>query len=181
MEVLEYQLPEERIAWKPKDKRSDAKLLCAKAGNITDEKFSDISKIIGGKHHLILNETKVVNARLHLRKVTGGVLEVFCLEPAEGDITEKLAQTGQVEWRCLLGGAKKWKEGFIVAEEFYCGNKLQLKAEKIGFFDGAFKLAFSWSSPKLSFSEILEIFGKTPLPPYIKRSAETSFSKGKYI
>ena len=174
MEVLEYQLPEERIAWKPKDKRSDAKLLCAKAGNITDEKFSDISKIIGGKHHLILNETKVVNARLHLRKVTGGVLEVFCLEPAEGDITEELAQTGQVEWRCLLGGAKKWKEGFIVAEEFYCGNKLQLKAEKIGFFDGAFKLAFSWSSPKLSFSEILEIFGKTPLPPYIKRSAETS-------
>ena len=174
MEVLEYQLPEERIAWKPKDKRSDAKLLCAKAGNITDEKFSDISKIIGGKHHLILNETKVVNARLHLRKATGGVLEVFCLEPAEGDITEKLAQTGQVEWRCLLGGAKKWKEGFIVAEEFYCGNKLQLKAEKIGFFDGAFKLAFSWSSPKLSFSEILEIFGKTPLPPYIKRSAETS-------
>jgi S-adenosylmethionine:tRNA ribosyltransferase-isomerase len=174
MKVLEYQLPEERIAWKPKDKRSDAKLLCAKAGNITDEKFSDISKIIGGKHHLILNETKVVNARLHLRKVTGGVLEVFCLEPAEGDITEKLAQTGQVEWRCLLGGAKKWKEGFIVAEEFYCGNKLQLKAEKIGFFDGAFKLAFSWSSPKLSFSEILEIFGKTPLPPYIKRSAETS-------
>ncbi|MFT5009500.1 MAG: S-adenosylmethionine:tRNA ribosyltransferase-isomerase [Pseudomonadales bacterium] len=174
MEVLEYQLPEERIAWKPKDKRSDAKLLCAKAGNITDEKFSDISKIIGGKHHLILNETKVVNARLHLRKPTGGALEVFCLEPAEGDITEKLAQTGQVEWRCLLGGAKKWKEGFIVAEEFYCGNKLQLKAEKIGFFDGAFKLAFSWSSPKLSFSEILEIFGKTPLPPYIKRSAETS-------
>ena len=174
MKVLEYQLPEERIAWKPKDKRSDAKLLCAKAGNITDEKFSDISKIIGGKHHLILNETKVVNARLHLRKVTGGVLEVFCLEPAEGDITEKLAQTGQVEWRCLLGGAKKWKEGFIVAEEFYCGNKLQLKAEKIGFFDGAFKLAFSWSSPKLSFSEILEIFGKTPLPPYIRRSAETS-------
>jgi S-adenosylmethionine:tRNA ribosyltransferase-isomerase len=174
MKVLEYQLPEERIAWKPKDKRSDAKLLCAKAGNITDEKFSDISKIIGGKHHLILNETKVVNARLHLRKVTGGVLEVFCLEPAEGDITEELAQTGQVEWRCLLGGAKKWKEGFIVAEEFYCGNKLQLKAEKIGFFDGAFKLAFSWSSPKLSFSEILEIFGKTPLPPYIKRSAETS-------
>ena len=174
MKVLEYQLPEERIAWKPKDKRSDAKLLCAKAGNITDEKFSDISKIIGGKHHLILNETKVVNARLHLRKATGGVLEVFCLEPAEGDITEKLAQTGQVEWRCLLGGAKKWKEGFIVAEEFYCGNKLQLKAEKIGFFDGAFKLAFSWSSPKLSFSEILEIFGKTPLPPYIKRSAETS-------
>jgi S-adenosylmethionine:tRNA ribosyltransferase-isomerase len=174
MEVLEYQLPEERIAWKPKDKRSDAKLLCAKAGNITDEKFSDISKIIGGKHHLILNETKVVNARLHLRKSTGGALEVFCLEPAEGDITEKLAQTGQVEWRCLLGGAKKWKEGFIVAEEFYCGNKLQLKAEKIGFFDGAFKLAFSWSSPKLSFSEILEIFGKTPLPPYIKRSAETS-------
>ena len=174
MKVLEYQLPEERIAWKPKDKRSDAKLLCAKAGNITDEKFSDISKIIGGKHHLILNETKVVNARLHLRKSTGGALEVFCLEPAEGDITEKLAQTGQVEWRCLLGGAKKWKEGFIVAEEFYCGNKLQLKAEKIGFFDGAFKLAFSWSSPKLSFSEILEIFGKTPLPPYIKRSAETS-------
>ena len=174
MEVLEYQLPDEKIAWKPKDKRSDAKLLCAKSGNITDEKFSDISKIIGGKHHLILNETKVVNARLHLRKATGGVLEVFCLEPAEGDITEKLAQTGQVEWRCLLGGAKKWKEGFIVAEEFYCGKKLQLKAEKIGFFDGAFKLAFSWSSPKLSFSEILEIFGKTPLPPYIKRSGETS-------
>jgi len=174
MEVLEYQLPEERIAWKPKDKRSDAKLLYAKSGTIKDEKFSDISKIIGGKHHLILNETKVVNARLHLKKPTGGVLEVFCLEPAEGDITEKLAQTGQVEWRCLLGGAKKWKEGFILAEELYGGEKLQLKAEKIGFFDGAFKLAFSWSSPKLSFSEILEIFGKTPLPPYIKRSAETS-------
>ena len=101
MKVLEYQLPEERIAWKPKDKRSDAKLLCAKDVNINDEKFSDISKIIGGKHHLILNETKVVNARLHLRKVTGGVLEVFCLEPAEGDITDKLAQTGQVECRCL--------------------------------------------------------------------------------
>lgn len=174
MKVLEYQLPEERIAWKPKDKRSDAKLLYAKSGNITDKKFSDVSKIIGGKYHLILNETKVVNARLHLKNPTGGSLEVFCLEPEGGDISEKLAQTDQVEWRCLLGGAKKWKEGFIVAEEFYAGKKLQLKAEKIGFFNGAFKLAFSWSSPKLSFSEILEIFGKTPLPPYIKRSAETS-------
>lgn len=172
MEGLEYELPEEIIAWKPKSKRSDAKLLYYKSGEIKDDNFSNLSKIIGKKHHLILNETKVVNARIHFKKSTGGILEVFCLEPSKGDITEQLAKTGRVEWKCLVGGAKKWKEGLIYAEADNKGEKLLLKAEKLGFFEGTFNLVFSWSIPEMSFSEILEIFGKIPLPPYIKRSAE---------
>ncbi|MFK7757172.1 MAG: S-adenosylmethionine:tRNA ribosyltransferase-isomerase [Flavobacteriales bacterium] len=174
MEILDYTLAPEKIAFKPKNKRSDSKLLFYNSGQIRDYEFSQITNIISQEYDLVLNETKVVNARIFFQKPTGGIIEVFCLEPATGDVTERLAQAESVLWRCMIGGAKKWKEGVISVSSLKSDETepLVLSAERIQDEDGTYILKFSWSKKGLTFSEILDEFGKIPLPPYIKRKPE---------
>ncbi len=173
MSVLEYHLPEEKIALKPKEERSDSQLLVYKSGRIVDSTFSHIIDHLPKNTSLVFNETKVVNARLYLNKPTGAKIEVFCLEPAHGEVSERLTQKKSVEWNCLLGGAKKWKEGPISAKVFMDDQEVVLSAEKVNFENGVFTLKLSWTPEHLTFSEILESFGKIPLPPYLNRAAET--------
>ncbi len=172
MNVLDYNLPAERIAEKPTSKRSESKLLHYHSGKIKDYEFKDITDILSSQVTLVLNETKVVNARIHFNKPTGGLIEVFCLEPAEGDITVELARKNQVRWKCMLGGAKKWKEGKITAST--PDEDVVLYAEKVSNSEGVFILEFSWENDEMTFSEVLEKLGKIPLPPYIKRDAQES-------
>lgn len=174
MEILDYLLPQEKIAFRPKDQRSDSKLLHYNSGNIIDYHFSDITELLDSDCSLVLNETKVVNARIFFQKSTGGIIEVFCLEPAEGDVTQMLAQRENVLWRCMIGGAKKWKEGVITVTDLNnsATDALVLTAERVKDDDGTFILKFSWNQTHLTFSEILDKFGKIPLPPYIKRAPE---------
>lgn len=171
MSILEYDLPEDKIAQKPKQNRSDSKLLIYNSGKLEDSVFSDLPHYFPNDYSLVFNQTKVVNARLYLNKSTGAKIEVFCLEPTTGDVAEELTKTGSVEWNCLLGGAKKWKEGEISASTLIGSKEVTLCAEKIAFNEGVFTLKLSWSEVDLSFSEILEAFGKIPLPPYMKRDA----------
>jgi len=169
MNILSYDLPSEKIALKPKSKRSESKLLFYNKGEIKNKLFSDLPSLLNNSTTLVLNETKVINARLFLFKPTGSRIEVFCLEPHLGDISVQLSCTGTVKWNCLLGGAKKWKEGPISHSVDHLNGNLVLTAEKISDQDGVFTLQFSWSDKSLTFGEILEIFGQIPLPPYIKR------------
>ncbi len=172
MDILDYHLPPERIAFQPHDERSDSKLLFYNQGRIKDLVFASITSLINTDYHLILNETKVVNARIYFKKETGAIIEVFCLEPTNGEVTEQLTLTEKVRWNCMVGGAKKWKGGRIIAEATIGEKAISLYAEKIEVREGVFELEFSWSQPTLSFSEVLEIFGRVPLPPYIKRAAD---------
>ena len=83
---------------------------------------------------LVFNDTKVVEARLLFQKPTGGVIEIFCLEPHEQypDITTAMLQHEKVLWHCLIGGASKWKHGQILEKKInYNSKELILNASYI--------------------------------------------------
>ncbi len=175
-----YSLPEEKIAKYPLIQRDDSKLLIYKDGNITEEIYRNIADQIPEESLLIFNDTKVVEARLFFQKQTGGIIEIFCLEPHDqySDITSAMRQNEKILWRCLIGGASKWKHGQILEKIIILQeNKFILKAKFIEKADDSFIIELSWNDPTLSFAEVLHLAGAIPLPPYLKRNAEAGDAK----
>ncbi len=167
----DYPLPKERIAYHPLDSRSSSKLLHFD-GSVHDRTFSDLPNLLDENHCLVFNNTRVINARIWFRKSTGKIIEIFCLEPKNLDMAEALAQKCEATWICLIGGAKAWKESelkqSVVIDEVLTNLEVR-KGERVS--DG-FEVHFSWDNDGASFGEVLEMAGKVPLPPYIKREAE---------
>jgi S-adenosylmethionine:tRNA ribosyltransferase-isomerase len=87
--------------------------------------------------------------------------------------------TKKVQWKCLVGGAKKWKSEFLQKELFYDHIKILLSAKKIAQEEGYFVIEFSWDHPDIVFSEIIALVGQIPLPPYIQREANET-DKDRY-
>lgn len=165
-----YELPNERIAKYPLEKRDASKLLIYKHGNIQHDTFRNIPDSLPPDALMVFNNTRVVQARIIFRKPSGAFIEVFCLEPA-GIITDvQLAfmERNNTSWFCLLGNAKKWKGGFL---ELKINEEVSLFAEKGEAINDGYLVHFSWEGD-LSFAEVLEMIGRTPLPPYIDRLAE---------
>jgi S-adenosylmethionine:tRNA ribosyltransferase-isomerase len=181
-----YSLPEERIAKYPLAERDASKLLIYKEarpddpvgrGNISEDVYRNVADYIPSNSLLVFNDTKVVEARLLFQKSTGGIIEIFCLEPHEQypDITTAMLQQEKVLWHCLIGGASKWKHGQILEKKtFYNSKELVLHARYIEKLSDSFVVELSWNDQSLSFAEVLHLFGAIPLPPYIKREAEAS-------
>lgn len=170
-----YSLPEERIAKYPLPERDASKLLIDKEGKITEDVYRNIADHIPEGSLLVFNDTKVVEARLLFQKATGAVIEIFCLEPHEqyGDITNAMQQHERVLWKCLIGGASKWKHGQLLEKKItHSGNEFTLKAKYIEKQSDCFVVELSWKHPVPSFAEVLHHAGAIPLPPYIKRDVE---------
>lgn len=175
-----YDLPEERIANYPLAERDASKLLIYLDGKISESIYSNISEQIPENALLVFNDTKVVEARLLFQKPTGGVIEIFCLEPHEkyNDITTAMLQKKNVLWHCLVGGVSKWKKGQILEKKIRQDDKeLILRASYVEKKIDSFIIELSWSPVELSFAEILHHAGAIPLPPYIKREVEESDSE----
>jgi len=174
IEDFTYDLPEERIATFPLKKRDDAKLLVYKNGQPGADNFSSLHQHLPEGTQLVINDTRVVNARLIFKKETGGKVEVFCRnpDPSEGDVSTAFEKRGRVRWEALVGGAKKWKSGPLVLKGETSEGALEMRAEKVENLDGRFVLDFSWAPVSLSFAEVLAKLGNLPLPPYLKREAE---------
>ena len=172
-----YTLPENRIANYPLAERDASKLLIYKNGSITEDIYKNIADHIPADALLVFNDTKVVEARLLFQKPTGGVIEIFCLEPHEQypDITTAMLQQGKVLWQCLVGGASKWKHGQVL-QKIITGyhQEIILQAVYKEKRTDGFIIELSWTPEHLSFAELLHHAGAIPLPPYIKRKAETS-------
>ena len=172
-----YNLPEERIAKYPLAQRDDSKLLIFKDGSIQESKFSNLSEILPHGSLMVFNNTKVVPARLLFKKPSGALIEIFCLEPVEpNDYALSFASTAECSWNVVIGNAKKWKGGdinFLCTEADSAAFALNLRAELIykGDNNGSV-VKFKWDSG-ISFSEVLDICGKIPIPPYLKRDTET--------
>jgi S-adenosylmethionine:tRNA ribosyltransferase-isomerase len=162
-----YDLPDERIAYFPIEPRDSSKLLIYKKGAISDYQYFQLNEHLPPNTLLIANNTKVVEARLHFQKTTGAKIEVFCLEPDNhyADIVSAMSQKGNVYWKCLIGGAKKWKDETLSLTF----EKIELQVKKVDATQNPSILYFEWNDKSISFAEILHIFGKIPLPPYIKR------------
>jgi S-adenosylmethionine:tRNA ribosyltransferase-isomerase len=170
-----YELPEERIARYPLPQRDQSKLLVYDRGIIAEDVYQNISSHIPENSLLVFNNTKVIEARLLFQKQSGGVIEIFCLEPHEQypDITTAMLQKEKVLWQCLIGGASKWKQQQVLEKTIsYNGQSVTLSASFIEKRTGCFVIEFSWNKPELSFAEVLHLAGAIPLPPYIKRKAE---------
>lgn len=172
-----YSLPEDRIAKYPLAERDASKLLVYKEGKIKTDIYRNISKYFPEDSILLFNNTKVVEARLLFQKETGGIIEIFCLEPHEQypDITTAMLQKEKVLWHCLVGGASKWKTGQVLEKKIRPGkNEITLQARYIEKRADSFIIELSWMPDHLSFAEVLHYTGAIPLPPYIKRNAEES-------
>lgn len=169
-----YSLPEERIAHYPLTERDASKLLVYKQGSLATDVYRNLSAHIPEDAVLVFNNTKVVEARLLFQKPTGGTIEIFCLEPHQqyADITTAMLQKEKVWWKCLVGGAAKWKPGQILVKKIDDGTVLN--AALIEKQNDSFIIELSWQPTSLSFAEILHAAGAIPLPPYIKRKAEES-------
>ena len=168
-----YDLPNERIAKYPLARRDESKLLIYKSGSIQEDVYHHLDIHFPSNSFLVFNQTKVVEARLLFTKSTGGVIEIFCLEPDEQyrDITTAMLQKQKVWWKCLIGGASKWKHGMILTKQV---NEITIEASIIDRNTEAFTIELSWNDPDLSFAEVLHLAGAIPLPPYLNRTAEES-------
>lgn len=172
-----YSLPEERIAKYPLAERDASKLLIYRESEIREDQYKNISHHLPENSLLIFNNTKVVEARLLFQKPTGGVIEIFCLEPHEQypDITTAMLQQGKVLWQCLVGGVSKWKTGQTLEKKIKEGaTEIIVQANYIEKRNDSFIIELCWSPVALSFAEVLHHAGAIPLPPYIKRAVEES-------
>lgn len=147
-----YDLPEELIAQDPLEKRSDSRLMLLdkETGALSHERFFDIKKFLKPGDCLVLNNTKVIPARLYAtRKDTGAIIEVLLLKRRDANVWETLVKPGK---KCKIGEQLVFGDGIMTAEVIGIeeeGNRI------IRFdFEGIFE-------------EILDKLGEMPLPPYI--------------
>lgn len=174
-----YPLPDEKIAKHPLDRRDACHLLVRSAdGAVSDRRFDELPGLLPDNALLIYNNTRVINARLRFRKPTGGLIEIFCLEPASpSDYALNFASTGGCSWYCLVGNSKKWKDGALEgAVSLADGRTVCLTAKRTGRNDTESTIAFSWDDQGVSFSEIISAAGEIPIPPYLNRDTEASDS-----
>jgi S-adenosylmethionine:tRNA ribosyltransferase-isomerase len=207
MADFDYDLPDERIAYTPAANRSDSKILVWDQAIIAEGQYKDIADYIPNGHSLFFNNSKVIAARILFDNSNGlndleqtpsmdaekmidlnastnsrqHKIEIFCLEPTAAFTPVQLAMqaTNKVQWKCLVGGAKKWKTQFLQKELTYNNTTIHLFAKKITQEDGQFIIEFSWDHPTIIFSEIIALVGQIPLPPYIQRAANET-DKDRY-
>ncbi|MBR3512865.1 MAG: S-adenosylmethionine:tRNA ribosyltransferase-isomerase [Bacteroidaceae bacterium] len=170
-----YPLPEERIAKYPLQQRDASKLLIYNQGHISHTTFSHLPEFLPEGSLMVMNNTRVIQARLHFRKDTGALIEVFCLEPAlPADYALMFQQTGRCTWHCLIGNSKKWKEGVLARTIVINGQELTLTASREQDTAGSFLVSFEWNSTDVTWAQVLEACGELPIPPYLNRETEES-------
>lgn len=179
IEDFNYELPNDRIAKYPLEQRDQSKLLIWASGTIRENIYANIADELPSGSLMVFNNTKVVEARLFFQKPSGGLIELFCLEPADqyADITTAMLQKGSVQWKCLVGGAKKWKEGALTLQ--VANGGLMVEASKLETLPDCFLIEFRWKPAELSFAEVLHLAGDIPLPPYLNRATEAA-DKDRY-
>jgi S-adenosylmethionine:tRNA ribosyltransferase-isomerase len=165
-----YHLPEERIALFPTQERDQSKLLIYRKGTIEHTIFKSITAYIPKGSLLVFNNSKVIPARLRFKRDSGSTIEIFLLNLVETNDSQLPLHSCQ--WKCTIGNKKKWKRGVL---KIVKGN-VELIARLAD--DENSIVEFQWSDTK-TWDEVLQIFGDTPLPPYIKR-ATTEADRERY-
>ena len=174
IEDFNYSLPDERIAKYPIERRDRSKLLVYKDGHCTDDNFCNLPGYLPEDSMMVFNDTKVVPARLFFRRDSGAHIEIFCLEPLEpSEYVRAFDAVGHCVWKCVIGNAKRWKDdsaiGFDTTDPELLG--ISLKARLLDREGQTGRVEFSWDGGK-SFSEVLDLCGKVPIPPYLGRDTE---------
>ena len=172
---FDYPLPDERIAKFPLPVRDQSKLLVYRHGEVSQDVFTSLPSYLPSGSLMIFNNTKVIQARLHFRKETGALIEVFCLEPIQpNDYVLSFQQTRKCSWLCMIGNLKKWKEGSLSREIEIKGKTVLLTATRGECRGTSHWIDFEWNDDSFTFADILEIVGELPIPPYLNRETQES-------
>lgn len=167
-----YHLPDESIAKFPLENREDAALLVYKDGEIRKEIFKNLNEQLPSNALLTFNDSKVIHARILFRISETIQIECFCLEPADGmAAADSFSQHGPIRWNCMVGMARKWKSEKIAKPFFGKDGDGIFTATKISNEGRDYLIEFDWSNKLYSFSEVLELVGDLPIPPYLNRNA----------
>ncbi|MBQ9230885.1 MAG: S-adenosylmethionine:tRNA ribosyltransferase-isomerase [Prevotella sp.] len=170
----DYPLPDERIAKFPMAERDHSKLLLYKKGEVGEDIFYNLPKYLPSKALMVFNNTKVIQARLHFRKDTGALIEIFLLEPAKPADYEQMFQTRKCcSWLCLIGNQKKWKEGSLTRKIEIGNDMLEMKATRQGEQGTSQLIQFEWDGD-VPFSDVIDAIGELPIPPYLNRETQES-------
>ena len=195
-----YPLPDERIAKYPVAERDHSKLLIYNKGVVGEDVFYNIPNYLPSNALMVFNNTKVIQARLHFRKESGALIEIFLLEPFEPADYEQMFQTrGHCSWLCLIGNLKKWKEGTLVRKVGVGSQEVEVRATRRGEHGTSQWIEFEWSkvegqrskvegqrskvesqsskdegSCPITFADIIDAMGELPIPPYLNRETQES-------
>ena len=170
-----YELPDGRIAKFPIAQRDHSKLLVYNKGNVSEDMFYNIANYLPKGSLMIFNNTRVIQARIHFRKETGALIEVFLLEPAQpADYEQMFQTTKQCSWLCMVGNLKKWKEGSLKRAFEINGFEVTLTATRSHEQGTSQWVDFHWDDAKVTFADILEHAGELPIPPYLNRETQES-------
>ncbi|MFP4036080.1 MAG: tRNA preQ1(34) S-adenosylmethionine ribosyltransferase-isomerase QueA [Desulfobacteraceae bacterium] len=158
IEDYQFELPEELIAQEPAPDRTGSRLFMVDRENtdFSDHLFRDLPGLLNPGDLLVINDTRVVPARLYGRKESGGRIEVLVLEP------EAIGGRFDLPHKCMVKASKRLRRG----------ARLFLEQDVLGTVEEAGPDGTAWirfSGPR-DLEEILEEEGSMPLPPYIKRS-----------
>lgn len=172
LEVYNYPLPDERIAKYPLAQRDQSKLMFYNRGTIEHRQFFQLPDLLPANSFLFFNNTKVIPARLHFRRATGALIEVFLLHPLlPSRITSvTMAAQGSATFECLVGNLKKWKDGEALERKLDLnGQEINIRAtladrEKL-------LVQIDWQPAHITLSELLEQIGQIPIPPYLNRES----------
>jgi len=165
-----YELPDHRIAKFPMAERDHSKLLIYNKGEVSEDVFYHLPSYLPKGALMVFNNTKVIQARMHFRKETGALIEIFLLEPAEPTDYELMFQTrDRCQWHCLIGNQKKWKEGSLVISH----GSWAIKATRLGEHGTSQLIEFEWTGGA-SFAEVIDAIGELPIPPYLNRETQES-------
>lgn len=170
----QYPLEDKQIARFPESPRDESRLLVYRASEIEHTVFKRIGHHLPANAHLVLNNTRVIPARLFFKRKTGANIEIFLLNPLEPSLVLPLVmeETRSVTWHCVIGNKRRWKEGETLEGQFrYKGRDLQLKARLTDSAENHVNLEWEGEIP---FSLVVEAYGNIPLPPYLNREAEES-------
>lgn len=169
-----YPLPDERIAKYPLKQRDHSKLLIYNKGVVTDDTFYNLPQYLPEGALMVFNNTRVIQARMHFRKSTGALIEIFLLEPSEPADYEQMFQTRECcSWLCLIGNLKKWKDGALSREINVQGRAVNVTAEHLGEQGTSHLVRFAWDGD-VPFADIIDVMGELPIPPYLNRETEES-------
>ncbi len=154
-----YDLPDDRIAVYPAKPRDSAKLLVYQEGRIQDSVVSNLGAYLQESDCWVANNTQVIPARLWFQTEGGAIVQVFLLKSLGDDWTC---------WEALVGNRKRFKAESVLRSENAQGDFISVQ------WEDREQNRVILQSNRSSIHDALELFGRIPLPPYIKRSDSSS-------
>jgi S-adenosylmethionine:tRNA ribosyltransferase-isomerase len=169
VDLFDYELPEELIASRPPAERDGARLCVVGAeGPPSDRTILELPSLVAPGSLVVVNDTRVVPARLFAEKTTGGRVEIFLVEKVDGE--------GSVErWRALARSSKPLRSGAALTLAESPSTKVTVEALRDA--DGTVVVRIETGGEDVS--SVVERVGHMPLPPYVKR-ADDALDRERY-